>query len=322
MSERRKRKVLLYEPIHDDAVRMLSDVAEIRYADGHTQDALIETARGVDGIIARIHGRVSAEVMDAAPQLAVIGSHGVGVDNIDVAAATERGIYVVNTPGANTNSVAEHGVGMMIALSKNFVALDQATREGRWEARYDYTGSELRGTTLGLVGFGRIGQRVASICREAFGMQILYADVVPHAEAAQALQARWVGLEALLSASDYVSLHVPLTRETRHLIGSEELNRMKPTAYLLNLARGAIVDEEALTEALRAGSIAGAGVDVFAEEPPSDDHPLLDLEKVLVSPHSAALTHQGLRRMAMVVEDVMRVWAGERPYHWVNEWEA
>ena len=321
MSGRKKFRALLDVPIHADAVELLSTVAEVRYAEGLTEEILVEAARDVDGIIVRANGRMTARIMDAAPRLAVIGRHGVGVENIDVAAATERGIYVVNTPEANTESVAEHCVGMMIALSKRILPLDRALRQGRWEARYDYIGRELQGKTLGLVGFGRIGQRIATICHQAFGMRILYYDIEAYPQVAQALGARRTTLDELLREADYVSVHVPLLPETRGLIGDGEFALMKPTAFFLNLARGPVVDEAALIDALREGTIGGAGIDVFAVEPTPADNPLLTLENVVVTPHMAALTEEALRSMAMtVVRDVMRVWEGKTPQHWVNRW--
>jgi D-3-phosphoglycerate dehydrogenase len=320
MSEHKKYRALLYEPIHADAVELLSTVAEVRHAESLAEEVLVEAVHDVDGIIIRSHGRVTARIMDAVPRLAVIGRHGTGVDTIDVAAATERRIYVVNTPDANTESVAEHCVGMMIALSKHILPADRAMRQGHWQVRYTYTGHELQGKTLGIAGFGRIGQRVATICHQAFAMQILYYDVQAYPEVAQALRARRTTLDDLLREADYVSLHLPLLPETRGLIGAREFALMKPTAYFLNLARGAIVDETALTDALRKGTIAGAGIDVFAVEATPADTPLFALENVVVTPHLAALTEEALWRMAMVVRDVMRVWEGQTPQYWVNPW--
>jgi D-3-phosphoglycerate dehydrogenase len=312
-------RVLLYEPIHEDAMQLLSTVAEVRHATELTEQALLEQVRDVDGIILRAHGRISAPIMDAAPKLVVAARHGTGPDNIDAEAASERGIYVVNTPGANTQSVAEHCVSMMLALSKGLLQSDKVARQGRWDLRLGLVGRELRGKMLGLVGFGRIGQRVATICHQAFGMRILYYDVIDYQEAGHGLNARQTALDDLLREADYVSVHVPLLSETENLIGMHEFALMKKGAFFLNLARGRVVDEAALIDALDRGNIAGAGLDVFAMEPTSSDNRLLAFENVVVTPHVASLTEEALRRMGMmVVRDVMRALQGVPPENWFN----
>ena len=319
LSSPKEFRVLLYEPVHDDALELLSTVAEICYATDLTEQTLLEEVRDVDGIILRAHGRISARIMDAAPRLVVAARHGAGPDNIDAEAASERGIYVVNTPGANTQAVAEHCVGLMLALSKGLLKSDQVVRQGRWDLRLGLVGRELHGKTLGLVGFGRIGQRVATICHQAFGMRILYSDVIVHPEAARALEAQQMKLDELLREADYVSVHVPLLAETEGLIGRSEFALMRKSAYFLNLARGRVVDEAALIDALDRGIIAGAGLDVFAMEPTPTDNRLFALENVVATPHVASLTEEALRRMGMmVVRDVMRVFQGTPPENWVN----
>ena len=319
MGERKKYRALLLEPIHADAVDLLSTVAEVSYSEDWEQDTLVEVARDVDGIIVRANGRITPRIMDAAPRLVVVARHGVGVDNVDVAAAAERGIYVVNAPGTNSEAVAEHCVGMMIALSRHFLPSDGALRQGRWTARQDYLGWELRGKTLGIVGFGHIGRCVATICRRGFDMSILYCDVEAYPQAEQTLGAQRMSLHDLLREVDYVSVHAPLLPETQGLIGDGEFALMKPTAIFLNLARGPIVDEGALIDALREGTIAGAGLDVFTEEPTPIDNPLLTFENVVVTPHMAGMTQESMLRMAMAaVRNVMSVWEGKTPQDWVN----
>jgi len=318
--EGRPFRVLLYEPIHADGITLLSEVAEVRRIEDLSEDAVVQQVSDVDGIIVRALGKVTAHIMDAAPKLAVVARHGAGVENIDVAAATERHIYVVNTPEANAESVAEHCVGMMLALAKRIVVADRALRQGRWNARNTYTGRELLGRTLGLVGMGRIGQRVAAICHAAFQMTLLYYDVTSYPQIETALGARRVALADLMREADIVSVHVPLLSQTRGLIGAQELACMKPTALLLNLARGAVVDEPALLDALQRGSIAGAGLDVFAEEPLPASSPLLRLDNVVVTPHLAAITEEALWRMGMVARDVISVLQGAEPQYWVNRW--
>jgi len=310
-----KPVVLLFEPIHEKAVQILKEQADVRMAASLDEDALVQTVADVDGIIIRANGKVSRRLMEAAPRLKVVGRHGVGIEAIDRVAAAERGITVVNTPDANLESVAEQCIGMMIALAKRLLQADRALRAGDWDSRYRLTGVELLGKTLGVVGFGRIGQRVAEIGHVAFQMPVLYHDVVEYPEAERALGARKVSLDVLLPAADFVSVHAPLLPATTGLINEAALRQMKPTAYLINSSRGPVVDQAALVRALSEGWIAGAGLDVFDPEPLPADSPILSLENVVVSPHMAAHTDEALLRMAMVVEDVLAVIAGKSPRH-------
>jgi len=308
-----KPVVLLYEPIHQKALEVLKAGAEVRMAASLEEDALLGQVADVDGIIIRANGRVSRRLMQAAPRLKVVARHGVGVEAIDRQAAAERGITVVNTPAANDESVAEQCVAFMIVLAKRILESDRALRAGDWQARYRLIGAEVQGKTLGLVGFGKIGQRVAAICRNGLGMPILYHDVVAYAQAERALGARRVPLEELLQESDFVSLHLPLLPATEALIGEAALRRMKPSAFLINTARGPVVDQAALVRALREKWIAGAGLDVYDPEPLPPDSPLLQMDNVVLSPHMASHTDEALLRMAMVVTDVLAVIEGRAP---------
>lgn len=305
--------VLLYEPIHKKALALLRERAEVRMAQSLDEDDLLRAVADVNGIIIRANGAVSRRLMQAAPRLKVVARHGVGVEAIDRQAAAERGIVVVNTPEANVESVAEHCLGMMIALGKNLFQADRALRAGDWKARYRLIGSELQGKTLGLVGFGRIGQRVAFLGHQALNMPILYYDVVSYPEMEANLGARRVGLDELLETADFISVHVPLLPATQKLIGEKAFRQMKPTAYLVNSSRGAVLDQDALIRALQEGWIAGAGLDVFDPEPLAPDNPLLFMDNVIISPHLAAHTDEALLRMAMVVEDVIAVLEGKAP---------
>jgi D-3-phosphoglycerate dehydrogenase len=305
--------VLLYEPVHPEALAILERGADVRWAEGLQEEALLAQVTDVAGILIRGSGRVSRRLMEAAPALKVIGRHGVGLDNIDLVAAQELGIVVVNTPDAVAESVAEHALGLMIAVAKQIVRSDAAARRGQWQVRLQVVGTELRGKTLGLVGFGRIGQRLALLCHRALEMPILYHDVLAYPEAEAELGARRMALEALLPVVDVLSLHVPLLPSTRHLIGAPELRRLKPTAFLINTARGPVVDQGALVQALREGWIAGAGLDVFDPEPLLPDNPLVALENVVLTPHMASHTEQGLLRMGLVVEDMLAVLEGRQP---------
>jgi D-3-phosphoglycerate dehydrogenase len=310
-----KPVVLLFEPIHEDAVALLRERCDVRIADSLDEETLVRAVADVDALIIRAHGAVTRRLMEHAPRLKVIGRHGVGLDAVDLAAAKERGIVVVNTPDANTESVAEQCLGFMIALAKRILPADRAARRALWGARYELTGTELFGRTLGLVGFGRIGRRLAEMSRAALRMEILYFDHAGRTLAPPGLEARLVPLDELLERADVVSVHVPLRPNTRGMIGPAELARMKPTAFLLNSARGPIVDETALVAALRGGRIGGAGLDVYETEPLRADNPLLVLENVVLSPHMSAHTGEALRRMAMVAEDVLRVLDGEAARH-------
>jgi len=311
----KKPVVLLFEPIHEDAVALLRATCEVRTAATLDEDALVAAAADVDALIFRAHGAVTRRLMESAPGLKVIGRHGVGLEAVDLAAARERGIAVVYTPDANTESVAEQALGFMLVLAKRILPADRAARAARWSARYELTGTELRGKTLGLIGFGRIARRLAEMARAGLGMDILYWDHAGRDLAPPALGAVRVPIDGLLARSDVVSVHVPLLPETRGLIGAPQFARMKPTAFFLNTARGPIVDEAALAAALREERIAGAGLDVYAAEPLRPDNPLLALDNVVLSPHMSAHTGEALRRMAMVAEDVLRVLGGERPIH-------
>jgi D-3-phosphoglycerate dehydrogenase / 2-oxoglutarate reductase len=307
-------RFLLFEPIHEAGASLLRSRGEVRLAPALDEDALVAAVRDVDALVVRNVGRVSRRVLEAAPRLKVIGRHGAGLETIDLEAAAQRGVRVVYTPEANRESVAEHCVAMALILSKRLLEADRALREGRWEVRYEYFGHEMHGKTLGVVGFGRIGQSTARICHHGFAMPVLYCNRQPvPADVEAECGARRAGLEELLAASDYVSLNLPLTPETRHLIGREQIRRMKPTAFLLNLGRGPLWDEAAVLEALDRGWIAGAGTDVYETEPPAPDHPLFRHGRFVGTPHMSAHTEEAMRRMSLVAEDVLAVLEGREP---------
>jgi len=308
-------RVLLYEDMHAAGKEVLAAKADLVMARSLDEASLIEQVQDVDAIVIRANGAVTARLMDAAPKLKVVGRHGVGVDAIDLEAAKARGIVVCNTPDANLESVAEQAVGFMLAVSKQILRADTALRQGRWNVRYEYIGQELFGRTLGLVGMGRIGSRVAEICHLGFQMPVLYYDVVAYPALEEKLHAKRVSLEEVLKQADYITLHVPLLPSTKGLIGNDQLAMMKPGAILINTARGAIVDEAALFEAIESGHLGGAGMDVFAAEPTPADNPLLNLEKVVLTPHMAAHTDDALKAMSMVAQDIIRVLEGQEPIY-------
>ena len=310
--------VVLADPIHEQGIAILEQIATVRQAN---QDGLplADQLRDVHAIVTRLT-KVTPELIDAAPSLRAISRHGVGVDSVDVTYATSRGIPVLYTPAANAESVAEHTLGMMLAVSKMILLGDRAQRNGDFQSRTRLIGFELYGKTLGIVGAGRVGSRVARMCRAALDMHVIAYDPFLSADDARLRGVELVpDLSILLQEADYVSLHAPLTPETQALIGPRELNLMKPTAILVNCARGGIVDEEALATALLEGQIAGAAVDVWQQEPPPQDHPLFALENVIVSPHMAAHTEEAMIRMATTLAlDITRVLQGERPHFCVN----
>ncbi|MBM4349099.1 MAG: hydroxyacid dehydrogenase [Deltaproteobacteria bacterium] len=305
--------------MREEGKAVLKEKAELSFAERLDENSLADKVREIDGIIIRANGKVSRRLMEAAPKLKVIGRHGVGVENIDIEAATERGIWVVNTPDANDISVAEHFFGLALMLSKMLKKADIALREGRWEARYQYIGNELHGKTLGILGFGRIGKAVGRIGSKGFNMNVLYYDAVRYEEMEKEIGAVKVGLEQVMSRSDFISINLPMLPVTKGLIGEREFGMMRPNAYIINLARGPIWDEKALYKILKEGKIAGAGADVFEVEPASKEHPLLQLENFVGTPHSAAHTEEALRRMSLVAEDILRVLEGKEPIYPVNK---
>lgn len=260
-----------------------------------------------DALIVRSRTQVTAEVLAAGDHLKVVGRAGVGVDNIDVEAANQRGIAVLNAAGGNTISAAELTFGLMLALARNISRADASLKRGEWE-RNRFKGTELYGKTLGVIGAGRIGTEVARRAR-AFGMCVLVYDPYLSSDRAGEIGGDLASLSTVLEQSDIVSVHTPLTDETRGLIGADQLALMKPGAYLINAARGGVVDESALAEALESGRLAGAGLDVFEREPPPTDSPLLKLENVLAVPHLGAATREAQTRsgveICMAVRDAL-----------------
>jgi len=253
-----------------------------------------------EGLVVRSAVRVTAELMASAGRLKVVGRAGAGLDTIDVTAARARGIAVFNTPGQNAGAVAELVLGLMLALARRLCPANLALKAGRWE-KNRFSGFELGGKTLGLVGFGAVGRRVAALAR-GFEMEVLAYDPEVAAEAVAAGGARPSGWAELLASADYLSLHLPLTPETNGLISREVIfGSLKPGAVLINCARGGLVDEAALAEALAGGRLAGAGLDVFACEPPPADHPLLALDNVVVTPHLGASTAEAQINVARAI---------------------
>jgi D-3-phosphoglycerate dehydrogenase len=315
-------KVMLYEDMHEAGKALLRERAEVFFATSYEEASLINEAKEMDGLIIRANGKVSRKLIESAPRLKVIGRHGVGVETIDIEAATEKGIWVVNTPDANDISVAEYFFGLALMLSKMLRKGEKALREDRWEARYQYIGNELHGKTLGILGFGRIGRATGRIGYRGFDMKVLYYDVIRYEDMGKEIGATPATPEEVLAQSDFISINLPMTPQTKGFVGQRELGMMKPTAFILNLARGLLWDEKALYQALKEGKIAGAGSDVFEVEPAPPKHPLLDLENFIATPHMSAHTDEALKRMSLVTEDVIQVLEGKVPVHPVNNPKA
>lgn len=290
-------KVFLTEHIHDDAVAYLKERFQVVQGTSTETAEIIRQAQGCAGILIR-SARITAEVMDAIPTLKVIAKHGMGVDNIDVAHATEKGIQVVNAPYSNMNAVAEHIVTLLLALSKRIVRMDKLTRQGQFTQRNAYKTTELKDATVGIIGLGKISRLVVKKL-SGFEMHIIASDPFVKQKDVGDLPVTMVSADEVYRTADFVIVHTSLFPSTFHLVGAQQFRMMKPTAYLINAARGPIIDEAALVEALDAGEIAGAGLDVFEQEPPAQDNPLFAMDNVIVSPHNAALSDGALRAMAM-----------------------
>jgi len=316
------KKVLITEPIHERGIRLLKKEVEVVTTNETSLENLLQQVSDIDGIIVR-STRLSGEIIRKANKLKVIGKHGAGVDNIDIAIATEKGISVVYSPEAHVESVAEHVIGFMLVLAKNILLADRALREGKLKSKYDYIGRELAYKKLGIVGLGRIGLAVAKKCIACFNMKVLGYDPYILKEKQEKIESIGItvvdNLDILLEESDFISLNVPLNKKTKGMIGDRELRLMKTTAYLINTARGKVIDENALIKVLSKKEIAGAALDVFTVEPPRVDNPLFMMENVCVTPHIAISTEEALMRMAITVSnEVLKVIRGEIPKYVVN----
>ena len=298
-----------------EGFQMLEDRADIYVADNGDPNNYLEEMKDADAIIVRI-ASCNGNVIENSPNLKVIGRTGVGYDSVDVKTATEHGIPVVITPGANNRSVAEHAVAMMFALSKNLVEAQQEMCAGNWKIRDAKKAFELEGKKVGILGLGAIGRETAKICRGC-GMEIAAFDPFMTKEQIEGHGAEYYeDYEELLKECDIVTIHVPLTDGTRNMISKRQLQMMKKTALLINCSRGGIINEADLTEALREGMIAGAGTDVYCSEPPKADDPMLNCPNLIVSPHSAAQTREAVIKMArMCINGCLAVVEGKKwPY--------
>lgn len=282
---------------------------------------IIEKAKNIDVLVSLLSDKIDVEVFNAAPKLKIVSQLAVGFDNIDVPEATKRGIYVTNTPEVLTDTTADFAWSLLMAVARRVVEADKYVRTGKWKVGWHpamLQGRDVHGATIGIVGAGRIGYAMAKRAT-GFGMKILFYDVIPRPEIEKDLGAKKVDLDTLLKEADFVSLHVPLMKETHHLMNAEKLKLMKKTAYLINNARGPVVDEKALHEALKEGRIAGVGLDVFEQEPTSVDNPLLKLDNVVVAPHISSASYETRSEMSkMVADNLVSFFDGKKPPNLVN----
>jgi len=295
---------LVIEPIHPSGVRVLERYGRvIKLGSGASWRDVLKFCGEVDAFISRGFVKLPREVLEASKRLKVIGIHGVGVDHIDVDFAVEKGIRIVRTPEAQTDSVAEFTVGLILSLLRKIPLADIAVRRGEWNKKYGpLVGSELMGKTVGILGLGQIGRAVAERLR-GFKTTIIYYKRNRNPELENLLGVRYVSFNELLKTSDIISIHVPLTRETYHMISFKEFEMMKDGVYIVNTARGAVIDEKALYQALVSGKVAGAALDVFELEPLSPDNPLTKLDNVILTPHLAASAKETLERLAVAVAE-------------------
>jgi len=313
------KQVLVSDPISEEGLAILSSRPGIAVTvkTDHTPEELLGAIKAYEGLVVRSQTQVTAEVIEAAPNLKVIARAGVGVDNIDVRAATRRGVVVVNSPEGNTIAAAEHTIALMLALSRNLCAANASLRAGEWK-RSKFVGVEVYHKTLGVVGLGKIGTEVVRRA-QALGMTVLGYDPFITREHAERLGVEVMELAEMLPRCDYLTLHVPANKDTRGMIGARELAVAKDKIRIINVARGGLIDEQALAQAICSGKVAGAAIDVFEKEPPPPDHPLVGLPQVLATPHLGASTEEAQIKVAVdVCEQVADILTGGQARTAVN----
>ena len=310
--------VVVTEPIHPAGIELLEEngVHVISLPPGSDGGALAQVMDEADAFITRGSIKITREVMASSPRLRVVGVHGIGCDHVDLEAAKELGKVVLNTPTALTETVAEMTLALMLSLTRRVVSADKAVRSGEWSRKYgDLRGTEVMGKTVGIVGLGKIGAAVARRLR-AFEVKMLYNSRTRKPELEAEIGVEWAELDDLLGRSHIVSLHIPYSPETFHFISGREISLMRDGVLIVNTARGKIVDQEALVEALRSGKVAGAALDVFEVEPLDPGDPLTSMDNVILAPHLAASSHEAMWRMATQVADgVLKALRGEVPDH-------
>ncbi len=301
-------KVLICDNVKTEDLALGPGIV-VDYRPGISRDELLNAVGDYDALIIRSRTKVDKEVFDRAARLKLVARPGTGLDNVDVGYAKEKGVQVMNSPESLVEAVAEHVTLLMLALSRKLVVADQSMKQGKWE-KSSLMGTELRGKVLGIVGLGRIGRRIGEIAR-TLGMSILMYDVITiPPDVIEKLQCKVVGLDELFAKADFVTLHVPMTKETKHLVDQNRLAKMKKTAFLVNTSRGGVVDETALVSALKGGLIAGAALDVFETEPPSGD--ILSAPNVVLTPHIGGQTEEAqVNAISIIGEKVRNFFSGQ-----------
>jgi len=313
-------KVLVTRKIPENGIKLLKDAGfevEVSDFDGVLpREQLLAKVKGVDAILSLLTDKMNAEVMEAAgPQLKIIANYAVGIDNIDLKDAAAHNVIITNTPGVLTESVAEHAIALIFAIARKIVESDQFMRDGKYVGwgPMMFLGNDLVGKTLGLIGLGRIGEAVAKRMTDGFQMKILYYDVKRNEEAEQKYKLEYRDLESLLKDSDFVSIHVPMTPETKHLVNGDRMKMMKKTAYLINTSRGPVVDENALVAALKNGDIKGVALDVYEQEPKMAEG-LAQLPNTVLTPHTASATEETRGAMSeLAAKNIIAVLSGQAP---------
>jgi D-3-phosphoglycerate dehydrogenase len=309
-------KVLVADSINEKGIENLKEVAEVVVDTSITPEELANTIHEYNGIIVRSRTKLTADIIKKADNMKIIARAGVGVDNIDLDAATEKGIMVVNSPESTSVTVAEHTMGLILSMARKISIADKSVKEGKWEKK-NFMGVELRNKTLGVIGMGRIGSQVVNRCK-AFGMDAMAYDPYLPEEVAKQMGVDLTDLDTVLKNSDFITIHVPLTPETKHSISTEQFEIMKDGAFIVNCARGGIIDEDALYDALVNNKIGGAALDVYEEEPPKDSK-LFELDNIVLTPHIAASTKEAQRDAAIIVADeIIDLANGKNPRNVLN----
>ena len=321
------KKVLIDRPLHPDALSLLSKGAEVVAIFDDNREKLEKALKEVDGVICSAALKMREQEISMGTNIQVIGRPGVGYDSVDVESCSRHRVPLVYTPDGPTESVAEHVIAMVLMAAKQIPVVQKALKEkGDFGIRNRVTGMEVQGKTLGLAGFGRIGKRAGEIAAKGLGMKVLVFDPYLKGKPDTGFEYEIAAdLATLTKESDFISLHIPYSPETNKMFGTKEFAAMKKTAVFINTSRGGVVDEAAMIEALKSGTIAGAGLDVFEKEPPEKDNPLFAMDNVIVTPHLSSFTDDGKRKMGItVVEGVFDVFAGKKPQFMVNGeiWET
>lgn len=320
-----KRKVIITEPLPlvDEELSLLRSHADALVCSSPDHDTVKDAARDAD-VVMVLYAKITSDILESANKLRGIVRYGVGVDNIDIGKATERRVVVANVPSYAIETVADHAIALLLTLSRKIVVADRLMKTRSWSMRSwmappsSIRGIDLSGKTLGLIGFGKIGRAVARRAA-SFGMRVTTYDPFISKETADEMGVETVGFDELLRNSDFVSLHAPLTSETRVIINQDSLSKMKEGVFIVNTSRGPLIDQRALVKALKTGKVAAAGIDVFSQEPPDPDDPLFELENVVLTPHIAWYTTEALRRLEMTaVEHAVNILNGKVPENVVN----